>query len=143
MPERFRIEEKVPKSGSKYFLWDEPDEGGSQITRYILQYRDNPKMDWTRLADNIAASQTEYPFYSTIKVTPTTEFRLAAENKLGLGKWAVAKLDVPSSSSSSNKTVAIIVSVCVIVALILVAVTVLLGRQLKIFCEFLILSWVF
>lgn len=113
-------------------MWEEPDEGGSQILKYQLEQQENENAKWTLVANNIPAVPTEYPVYPTIRITPTTQFRLAAINKEGIGKWAYLKVGASGTDGAgggtSTKTVGIIVAVCVIVVLILVVITVLLGE---------------
>lgn len=59
------------------------DDGGAEITNYVIEYRQEGLMKWTR-ANKDTVGKTSYTVTGLEKDT-VYEFRVAAENKAGVG----------------------------------------------------------
>ena len=59
------------------------DDGGAEITNYVIEYREEGLMKWTR-ANKDTVTKTSYTVTGLHKDT-VYEFRVAAENKAGVG----------------------------------------------------------
>jgi titin len=65
--------------------WQPPlDDGGSPITRYILESRDTGSRDWKPLTD-LPAKNNEYVVKDLVE-GEEYEFRIMAENSVGRSK---------------------------------------------------------
>jgi len=66
--------------------WDEPDsDGGSPITNYVIEKKDAAKTNWI----SAGQSETETLAFKVTKLFEGTkyDFRVAAENKIGIGEY--------------------------------------------------------
>lgn len=70
-------------------IWKPPlDDGGSEITSFALQMKDVKGTKWTSVSSTISSNKQRI-----MKLTEHREylFRVAAENKFGLGEWLESK----------------------------------------------------
>lgn len=59
------------------------DDGGAEITNYVIEYREEGLMKWNR-ANKDTVSKTSYTV-TGLKKDTIYEFRVAAENRAGVG----------------------------------------------------------
>ena len=79
--------------------WKPPaDDGGAEITNYVLEHREEGLAKWTR-ATKDSISKTSYTV-TGLTANATYEFRVAAENKAGVGPPSE-----PSQPAAAKETV--------------------------------------
>ena len=87
-------EVKEATKTSATLMWKPPSEdGGSPISNYVVEYRADGAFKWKRATENVVAS-TQY-VVKGLEEGIKYEFRVAAENKAGVGP--------PSEGSSAVK----------------------------------------
>ena len=70
--------------------WEEPEvDGGATITGYVIEKRDTSKNNWL-LAGNCSQSDLRYTVKKLFEGSEYV-FRVAAENKIGVGEFAQIK----------------------------------------------------
>ena len=74
------------------------DDGGAEITNYVIEHREEGLTKWTR-ATKDTISKTSYTL-SGLTAGATYEFRVAAENKAGVGPPSE-----PSQPAAAKETV--------------------------------------
>ena len=87
------------------------DDGGAEITNYVIEYREEGLMKWSR-ANTETVNKTSYSV-TGLKKNSVYEFRVAAENKAGVGppsepssptaaKEVLSKTTITCDSSTSS-----------------------------------------
>jgi titin len=72
--------------GKVSLKWSPPeDDGGSPIFNYVLEYRQEGTFQWTRVEQKITETQFTV---KKLKKDDIYEFRVAAENKAGVGAFS-------------------------------------------------------
>jgi len=74
------------------------DDGGAQITNYVIEHREEGLAKWTR-ATKDTVNKTSYTV-TGLTAAATYEFRVAAENKAGVGPPSE-----PSQPAAAKETV--------------------------------------
>jgi len=87
-------EVKEATKTSATLAWKPPsDNGGSEITNYVVEYRADGAFKWKRATENVVPSTTY--IVKGLEENIKYEFRVTAENKAGVGP--------PSDSSTAVK----------------------------------------
>ena len=69
-------------------VWTEPDsDGGSPITGYVIERKDDTKNNWI-LASHVNDASCRSTEITNLFEGTTYNFRVAAENKIGTGEFA-------------------------------------------------------
>ena len=77
-------EVKEATKSSATLTWKPPsDNGGSEITNYVVEYRADGAFKWKRATESVVASTTYV--VKGLEENIKYEFRVAAENKAGVG----------------------------------------------------------
>ena len=108
-------EVKEATKTSATLAWTAPsDNGGSDITNYVVEYRADGAFKWKRATESVVASTTYV--VKGLEENIKYEFRVAAENRAGVGPPSEGSLAVKlenamgkSSLRSFNTTIIIIV----------------------------------
>lgn len=73
---------------SVFLKWSPPeDNGGCDITNYVIEKKETGHDSWTAVTANCIGEE-----YNVLRLAPKCEyiFRIAAENKYGLGDFAIS-----------------------------------------------------
>jgi len=68
--------------------WNEPEsDGGCDLTQYVVEMREGSRRTWQRVA---VSSVDDSKQYTALALTAGQQyvFRVAAENRVGVGDWA-------------------------------------------------------
>jgi len=86
-------EVKEANKTSATVTWKPPsDNGGSEIINYVLEYRADGAFKWKRATESVVASTTYV--VKGLEESIKYEFRVAAENKAGVGPASEGSLAV-------------------------------------------------
>jgi len=113
---------KTLKNGAS-LTWKPPaSDGGAEITNYVVEHRIESGIKWVRASDD-KISDTAYTVKS-LKADMVYEFRVAAENRAGVG---------PPSDPTAPVTIKeqISTSLCFVCPISQYTVTVTLGAKLR------------
>lgn len=74
------------KRGAVTLKWTPPsDDGGSPLTSYVIEYRPEGAFRWVLASDDIVNARYEV---TGLEEGTKYDFRVAAKNKMGVGKYA-------------------------------------------------------
>ena len=79
--------------------WDEPEsDGGCDITQYVVEVREGSRRTWQRAGVSSVADERQY---TALALTAGQQyaFRVAAENRVGVGDWAEMSQSVTAKSA--------------------------------------------
>jgi len=79
--------------------WDEPEsDGGSDISQYVVEVREGNRRTWQRAGVSSLADERQY---TALALTAGQQyaFRVAAENRIGVGEWAEMTQSVTAKSA--------------------------------------------
>lgn len=88
--------------------WSPPEtDGGSPITNYILEYRSESTATWKRVTQE-KLLETKYTAKG-LKDSELYEFRVAAENKAGVGPYSDNSKQAKASEVQGNSIVLVVI----------------------------------
>ena len=79
--------------------WDEPEsDGGCDLTQYVVEMREGNRRTWQRAGVSSLADDRKY---TALALTAGQQyaFRVAAENRVGVGEWAEMSQSVTAKSA--------------------------------------------
>ena len=85
--------------------WDEPEsDGGCDLTQYVVEMREGSRRTWQRAGVSSLADERRYSAL-TLSAGQQYAFRVAAENRVGVGDWAEMMQSVTAKSAHGTTTV--------------------------------------
>jgi len=84
--------------------WDEPEtDGGCDLTQYVVEVREGTRRSWQRAGVSSLADERRY---TALALTAGQQyvFRVAAENRVGVGDWAEMTQSVIAKSAHGTST---------------------------------------
>ena len=85
--------------------WDEPEsDGGCDLTQYVVEVREGGRRGWQRAGVSSLADERRY---TALALTAGQQyvFRVAAENRVGVGDWAEMSQSVTAKSAHGTTSV--------------------------------------
>ena len=82
--------------------WDEPEsDGGCDVTQYVVEMREGSRRTWQRAGVSSLADERRY---TALALTAGQQyvFRVAAENRVGVGDWAEMTQSVTAKSAQGT-----------------------------------------
>jgi len=85
--------------------WDEPEsDGGCDLTQYVVEMREGSRRTWQRAGVSSLADERRYSALA-LSAGQQYAFRVAAENRVGVGDWAEMTQSVTAKSAHGTTTV--------------------------------------
>jgi len=104
-------EVKEATKTSATLTWKPPsDNGGSDITNYVVEYRADGAFKWKRATENVIPSTTYV--VKGLEENVNYEFRVAAENKAGVGPPSEGSLPVKLEDAMGLSSFVCLLNTC-------------------------------